>query len=183
MFGGSRFRTEIYITDATGQHPRAVTDLGGGNVDPSWSPDGNAIVFSGCPRSFCRPSDHEIYTVPVSGSTPTRLTRDDFEDNDPYFSHDGKQLAWLTKVSGRIFEQGSWDIRVAGPDGQDPRRLINDDNVNSKPAWSLDDRTIYFHRAVAGSNRGFQLWSVNVDGTHLTELTARQPGQNEFPGT
>jgi Tol biopolymer transport system component len=193
MFGGSRFSPQIRITDALGQHPRNVTDRGGSNVDPSWAPDGRTIAFVGCPGSFCTPSDHEIYTVPAAGGPVSRITNDGLQDNDPYFSHSGHELAWLTKVSGGLLDVGVWDIRtmpvtqegdqVVPAAGATPHRLIDDRNINSKPSWSLDDRTIYFHRAVAGLKDGFQVWAVDADGTNLHELTKGQGGSSEYPGT
>jgi Tol biopolymer transport system component len=193
MFGGDRFKPQIQISDDLGQHPRAVTDRKGTNIDPSWSPDGRTVVFVGCPGSFCTPSSHEIYTVPAAGGSVTRLTHDGVQDNDPYFSHRGDQLAWLSKISGGLLEQGVWDIRImpvvqtgnavtAAP-GAEPRRIIGDDNINSKPSWSFDDQTIYFHRAVYGVKRGFQIWAVHPDGSDLRELTADAGGSNEYPGT
>jgi TolB protein len=193
MFGGDHFSPQIRITDALGQHPRTLTQRKGTNVDPSWSPDGRTIVFVGCPGSFCTPSSHEIYTIPAAGGPATRLTHDGTQDNDPYFSHSGRELAWLSKVSGGLLDVGVWDIRtmpvvqsgdaVVAAAGAEPKRLINDDNINSKPSWSLDDKTIYFHRAVAGVKNGFQIWSVHPDGTDLRELTSGQGGSNEYPGT
>ena len=193
MFGGDHFSPQIYVTDALGQHPRKITDRKGSNVDPSWAPDGKTIVFVGCPGSFCTPSSHEIYTVPAVGGDVTRLTHDGIQDNDPYFSHSGRELAWLSKISGGLLDVGVWDIRtmpvvrsgdvIAAARGAEPKRLIGDDNINSKPSWSLDDTTIYFHRAVAGLRNGFQIWAVKADGTDLRELTKDQGGSNEYPGT
>lgn len=195
MFGGSRFSSQIFVTDDLGQHPRAVTDRPGANVDPSWSPDGRFIVFSGCPGSPCLPSDHEIYDISVSGGTATRLTHDHIEDNDPYFSPDGHELAWLSKMSGGLLSAGTWDIRIlpvvegtAGYQaaaGAHPRLVVplHTGDVNGKPTWSSDGRTIYFQRAVGGLANGYQIWAVNPDGTDLREVTRGQPGWNEYPGT
>jgi TolB protein len=193
MFGGDHFSPQIQVTDALGQHPHAITHRGGSNVDPSWAPDGRTVVFVGCPGSFCTPSSHEIYTVPVTGGDVTRLTHDGIEDNDPYFDHAGTKLAWLSKISGGLLDVGVWDIRTMPvvPSGDtvrvaanaEPKRLIGDDNINSKPAWSLDDQTIYFHRAINGVKGGFQIWAVDPDGSHLRELTPSGNGSNEYPGT
>jgi len=195
MFGGSRFSPQIWITNNLGGDPRAVTQRGGSNVDPSWSPDGRTIVFVGCPGSLCLPNDHEIYTIPAAGRVPTRITYDNLPDNDPYFSHNGRELAWLTKLSGGLLSVGTWDIRllpvtqtgsqVTAATGAQPKLLLPDkDNaINSKPSWSLDDQTIYFHRAIGSLKGGFQIWAINVDGSNLRELTAGQGGSNEYPGT
>lgn len=194
MFGGSRFSPQIWITDYLGGDPRAVTRRAGSNVDPSWSPDGRTIAFVGCPGSLCLPSRHEIYTVSSNGTNLVRITDDSLEDNDPYFSHDGKQLAWLTKVSGGLLSVGTWDIRLVPvrrvgarvdvAKGARPRYLLDPraDAINSKPSWSLDDQTIYFHRARGNLSAGFQIWAVRVDGTGLRQLTS-PPGSSEYPGT
>ena len=119
--------------------------------------------------------------MPATGGPVTRLTDDGMADNDPYYSHSGTQLAWLTKVSGIL--PGVWDIRVAPADGSDPRRLIGDDRINSKPSWSLDDQTIFFHRLDTSTAKGFQIWAVTPDGADLRQITTDQPGANEYPGT
>jgi TolB protein len=194
MFGGSRFNSQIWVTNDLGQHPRAVTHRGGPNVDPSWSPDGATIAFSACPGSFCLPSDHEIYTIPVNGGEATRITDDSLEDNDPYFSHNGHQLAWLTKTSGGLLSIGTWNIRrqaIVESDGRaqaaartHPVLVVpGNDAINSKPSWSLDDKTIYFHRAGGGVKGGFQIWAIDANGTNLRQLTFRSEGLNEYPGT
>jgi Tol biopolymer transport system component len=194
MFGGSRFSPQIWVTDDLGRRPRAVTNRGGSNVDPSWSPNGRTIAFVGCPGSFCLPSDHEIYTIAVTGGQATRITYDTLEDNDPYFSRDGRQLAWLTKTSGGIFSLGTWNIRrqaVIKKDGRveaAPRThpvsvVPGNDAINSKPSWSLDDTTIYFHRAGGGIAGGFQIFAINVNGTDLRQITIGTGGSNEYPGT
>lgn len=195
MFGGSRLNPQIWITDALGRDPHQVTRRGGSNIDPSWAPDGRILAFVGCPSAICLPSDQEVYTIPVAGGRATRITYDHLQDDDPAFSHDGRALAWLTKVGGGSQGVGRWNIRllpvrrrgdrVVAARGARPRILVrhNGDAIDSKPAWSLDDRTIYFHRAVGGLRRGFQIWAVDVSGRHLRELTRGEPGSNEYPGT
>jgi Tol biopolymer transport system component len=194
MFGGSRFNPQIWVTDSLGRHPSQVTDRGGTNLDPSWSPDGRNIVFVGCPQSFCTPGGQEVYTVPATGGTPVRITDDGFADYDPTFSHNGAELAWLTNMSSSPGPVGTWDIRtipvvrvgrngVTAAPGVKPRLLLPDISgvVNSKPSWSQDDTTIYFHRGYGNLAGGFQIWAVNADGSHLRKVTAGQPGSNEYP--
>ncbi|MGO9029683.1 MAG: hypothetical protein ACLQOZ_13755 [Acidimicrobiales bacterium] len=195
MFGGSRFSPQIWITDNLGGDPRAVTHRGGSNIDPSWAPDGLTIVFVGCPSSLCLPADQEIYTIPATGGEAIRITYDRLQDDDPYFSHNGLELAWLTKVSGGVFSVGVWNIRlipvvtagdqVTAAPGARPTYLIRDNGnaIDSKPSWSIDDKTIYFHRAVGGLKGGFQIWAIDANGTNLRELSKGQGGSSEYPGT
>jgi Tol biopolymer transport system component len=195
MAGGSRVSPQIWITDSLGGDPRQVTRRGGSNLDPSWAPDGRTIVFIGCPSSFCLPNDREVYTISTAGTGATRITDDSLQDNDPYFSHSGKELAWLTKMTGGPLSVGTWNIRmipvheeghlVSAAPGATPRVLVPDGNktIDSKPTWSLNDETIYFHRATGDLKHGFQIWAISPNGTDLREITKGQPGSNEYPGT
>jgi TolB protein len=195
MTGGSRVNTQIWITDSLGGDPRQVTHRGGSNLDPSWAPDGRTIVFIGCPSAFCLPNDREVYTISTTGTDATRITYDNLQDNDPYFSHSGTELAWLTKMTGGILSVGTWNIRIipivtdgaevkAAP-GAEARVLVPDGNkeIDSKPSWSLSDQTIYFHRAIGDFKHGYQIWAISPNGTDLREITKGQPGSNEYPGT
>ena len=120
MFGGPRrHNPQISITSNAGGEPRQITNRSGTNLDPSWSPDGKQIVFVGCPAAICFSGDYEIYTVAVSGDQPAvRRTFDNLRDHDPYFSPDGKHVAWLTQTAGMFASPpaGSWSIRIAQAD-------------------------------------------------------------------
>lgn len=91
-------------------------------------------------------------------------------------THDPIYDCWWPKVSIRITHPIK---RTAS--GANKKPLIDDGQVNSKPAWSLDGTTIYFHRLVFPVTHGFSVWSIHADGSGLTEITAGQPGINEYP--
>jgi Tol biopolymer transport system component len=116
---------------------------------------------------------------------PTRITNDRVADYDPYFSPDGKSMAWLSTINPLAFPIGSanlgqWAIRIANADGTGVRDLINDGQVNSKPAWSTDSNTIFFHR-MEPPNYRFRIFKINRDGTGLVELTKGAAGSSEYP--
>lgn len=177
MFGGSKINPQVWITDAFGQNPKAVTDRPGANLDPAFTPDGTHVLFVGCPGAICTPSKYEVYRVSLDGSDEQRLTDDDLRDHDPYLSPDGSTLAWLTSFGGSGL--GVWDIQLADPDGRDARRLVDDDEVTSRPEFSADGQTIFTHRWTQGDS-GFQVYRISLDGT-ATNLTEGQPGSNEYP--
>jgi Tol biopolymer transport system component len=183
MFGGSALNPQIYITDPAGQSPRALTDRGGTNIDPSFSPDGQTVTFVGCPRSFCQASDYEIYTVAASGGPVTRITDDNLRDHDPYYSPDGTQLAWLTEVAkpSKSDPTGVWDVRVGAADGTGARRLTNDTNITSRPIWARDGKSVLVHRLEKGKDTAFQLFRIELATGAITRLTSG-PSVNEYPG-
>jgi len=183
MAGGSRLNPQIHVTSASGQKLRQITSRGGTNIDPSWLPDGQSVLFIGCPRSVCREQDYEVYRTGASrAEEPVRLTRDSVPDFDPYASPDATKMAWLTKTSN-TGDLGYWNIRLADIDGQNVRRLTDDGNVNSKPAWSQNGLHLYFHRLEVDRSDRFQIFRIDSSGANLRSITTDQPGVNEYPGT
>lgn len=181
LFGGARSNPQVFITDARGRQPRQVTSRGGTNIDPAWSPDGKTIVFVGCPESFCTENDYEIYTVPATGGTATRLTNNALRDHDPYFSRDGSQIAWLQRTRATAnLGVGSWGILLMNADGTAQRTVIDDGEINSKPHWGADG-ALYFHRMEFSREKRFRLFRIQPDGSNLTELLPNDLSNSEFP--
>lgn len=183
MFGGKAMNLQIFVTDANGKNPRALTKRGGTNIDPSWSPDGAAILFIGCPSFLCFEKNYEVYAVPARGGEPVRLTADKIRDNDPYYSPDGNHIAWLAETDARGFGgAGIWQIKdMDKPDARQhvvtPEKLIS-----SKPQWAADSNTIYYHRLAPGKDRGFRLYTIRRDGTGMAEIQTGLSGNQEYPG-
>jgi Tol biopolymer transport system component len=181
MFGGGT-SPQIFIADVMGRSPRQVTDRPGVNTDVSWSPDGKTLLFNGCAATPCSEAGYEIYSIPAAGGSAVRITSDSLPDYDPYFSPDGKTIAWLVKSNPAGWNGlGAWGIRLANADGTNARWLINDGQINSKPAWSLDGQSIFFHRMEPLKEPRWGVFRINVDGSALTPLTANAPGNNEHP--
>ena len=136
---------------------RRLADQGG---SPSWSPDGQQIVFvSG------RDGNDEIYVMDSDGSNPRRLTDDIADDVSPSWSPDGRHIAF---VSDR---DGNDEIYVMDSDGSNPRRLTDDiiaDDVS--PSWSPDGRHIAF---VSDRNRdvNLEIYVMGSDGSNPRRLT------------
>jgi hypothetical protein len=178
MFGGSRINPQIHITDALGQDPRAVTDRGGVNLDPQWSPDGTTIAFVGCPHAVCTEGDYEIYLIGVDGGETRRVTEDSLRDHDPQWSPDGTRLAWLTAYGGSGL--GVWDVRIGDAQGGGAIRLFGDTGVTSRPEFSTDGAYLFVHRIPPGGE-AFDVYRVRLDGSDVVGVTTAQPGNNEYP--
>jgi len=103
-------RMEIWVMNADGSGQHQITNLGGANFAPYFTPDGKRIIFSSnykTPRS----RNFDLYVVNVDGSGLEQVTTDTEFDGFPMFSPDGRQLVW---ASNRHAPQpGGTDIFIA----------------------------------------------------------------------
>jgi Tol biopolymer transport system component len=130
----------IWIVNADGSDPHALTHSGPafGNYHPAWSPDGSTIAYwrGSINSPDGGPADAEIYTMPVNGGTPARLTRDDAASIEPAWSPDGKLIVYRTAPPD--------DLIVMRADGSDSHRVTPDWMNPWAPAWSPDGSKIAF---------------------------------------
>lgn len=86
----------------------------------------------------------------------------------------GRQLDLLTIGPEGTGERQS-DISIIGADGRGERRLTWSDALERNPVWSPDGRYIAFasDMRAEGARGGtdFELYTLTVDGTVLTQLT------------
>jgi Tol biopolymer transport system component len=108
--------SHLYVT--RGGHVVQLTDAGGSDLAPAWSPDRRQIAFQSN-----RDGNWEIYTMRADGSAVRRLTNDDARDGEPGWAANGKRIAFTR--DGDLYQMRS--------DGSDVRSL---DNAGEWPAWS-----------------------------------------------
>ncbi|KAA0233963.1 MAG: Protein TolB [Acidimicrobiales bacterium] len=153
---------DLYILNVfTGEIRRLTnwSDHGGLAADPSWAPDGSAIAFIGydgtdedCDTPLkCL----DLYVIdpgvendePV-GTAATRLSDDPQFRSDPYFSPDGRSLAWIEYDEGPLLLPfGSWIATQSfDPDEVSLTGAVEDIEYGrflSVPRWSEDGQRIF----------------------------------------
>lgn len=83
-------------------HHRVLFTGASMNLQPSWHPDGDTIVFSSnLDDSDGQPDYFDLYTIDKKGTCLKRLTDLDYDLLQPAFRPDGKQLAFTVRKSGR----------------------------------------------------------------------------------
>jgi len=143
-----------------------LSDRPGLNTAPAVWPDGRFIVVT-----LSVDGNAELYLLSDAGKIARRLTQSPFIESEPSVSPDGRQIAF---TSDRL---GLPQIFVMDADGNNVHRVTFQGSYNASPVWSPRGDKIAF---VSRNDRGgFDLCTINPDGTNLAVLTST--GSNEDP--
>jgi beta-lactamase regulating signal transducer with metallopeptidase domain len=140
-----------------GEQPTQMPPLFTKVSAPSVSPDGTWLAYTR------KESDEEdIYIAKVDGSEERKLVGTVARDIQPRWSPDGKLLVFSTLVTG------SWEIAAVECSTGRWWMVTNDGKKNLEAAFHPNGKRIVF----SSLRNGYQkLWSMNLDGTGLTQLT------------
>jgi TolB protein len=91
---------EVFIANADGSNVQQVTNLGQANWAPSFTPDGQQIIFASNHQSK-RGFPFNLYLVNLDGSGLEKISRDGGFDAFPMFSPDGKKLLFCSNRNNK----------------------------------------------------------------------------------
>ncbi len=106
----------------------------------------------------------QIYTMQADGRKQKRISRNDFSDQNPFWSPDSKKIAFSSDRAGK------WNICVMNADGTSPVQLTENSGNNRFPAWSYDGNQIAFQSDRSGTS---EVFVMNSDGKALQQLTGK----------
>lgn len=117
----------------------------------------------------------DVYSVHGDGSGFTVIAPHPAVDGQPAWSPDGLWIAFASKRSGSfelfVTDHAGVDLRPLNTPAPSPSAALG------APDFSPDGRVLAYH-VVDGDQR--DVWTVNVDGTHVVNLTRGQ-GRNSRP--
>jgi len=87
---------DIYIFDTSTEELTQLTDDPYDDNDPSWSPDGNFIVFSSDRTELGKKWSYNLFLLNVNDGNVAYLTYGKQKDAAPVFSPDGKHIAFTS---------------------------------------------------------------------------------------
>src|SRR5215212_11162606 len=132
-FEGTDIESDIYSINVDGTRERRLTDTPGLDAFPSWSPDGQRLLFA---TDRAGGGNWELYVMGSDGTHQRRLTDTPEEDEAaPAWSPDGERIAYVTDIAS---EDPS--IHVMNADGSDRRRLAS----GNWPSWSPNGKRMAY---------------------------------------
>ncbi len=129
---------------------------------PQLSPDNQTILFM---KYNSTAATYQAYTIKASGGAETLISTPTVGVLFPTYTPDGKKI---------VFEaQHNDTINIMNADGTGIKILTNGQGnyYDELPSISPDGKTIAFSRWGASETGGEDIYTINIDGTNLKQLT------------
>lgn len=154
----------IYLLNFFNTTVKQIFSSKGTNIVGDLLPEGNDFIFSSS-----KDGNFDIYIMSLKTDTIKKLTSSQSIEVSPAISPDSVHIAFVSDRGG------SPQIYVMRKDGSDVRRISFAGSYNTSPSWSSKGDKIVF----TGRQEKNQIFTINPDGTGLTQLTTQ--GNNEDP--
>jgi Tol biopolymer transport system component len=175
---------DLWLVDLDSGELEQLTDDVSVDLSPTWSPDGNSLVWVSD-----RGGKADLWSMDIETAEVERLTDSDVPVNSPVFSADGEQIAYLADSQTSIFIAATVNVLDLA-DGS--IRIVSEPIFGpSAPAWSPDgSRLAVYHRLprnsrfreghnaiylVASDGQGDSIWVVPEPGRSLGRRQFNRP--------
>jgi dipeptidyl aminopeptidase/acylaminoacyl peptidase len=162
--------THLFVVPAEGGTARDLTpgdhdvppfSLGGQTLY-AISPDGQEVAFtSNIDEQPAASTNNEVFTVPITGGTPKKISTSPGSDSTPLYSPDRKWIAWRMQ-NRNGYESDRFQLVVFNrQSGAITNLTQNFDQWVGAFAWAPDSSRLYFTSECQGEA---PLYKVNVSG-------------------
>lgn len=106
-----------------------LPQVSSGPQNPSWSPDGQSLVYS---------MQGSLWRQSIGSGTATQLTAGPGYDHQPDWSPDGRRIAFTR------YHDDAMELYILDVASGDVRQVTESGDVNLEPRWSPDGRKLAF---------------------------------------
>jgi TolB protein len=164
---GRYYNRDLFSISLSGGPARRLTRNYAQDVDPAWSPDGKALVFSST-----RNGRLNVYSMGPGGEPVTRVTSALAQEFEPSWSPDGRRVIFASGRDGAGGPLGPRGLPASlytvRPDGSDLVRLTHTPSYDGDPTWAPNGSQIAFVSDRLGSSA---VWIMNPDGSDQKRLS------------
>jgi Tol biopolymer transport system component len=150
---------QVFVIPAEGGDPEQLTSGGTDAVDPSWSPDGNSIVYGGYAFQVRGLQGNAIHILSLSTRQITAVP-ESAGLFSPRWSPDGRYLLAGTVDFNKLvlydFTTGKWQDLVT--------------MRNSYPNWSADGKCVYFNNPWVKALPVYRICLADRKLQHIADL-------------
>lgn len=128
---------------------------------PSFSPDGNLIVFASN-----RDGNFDLYMKVLDGDILTQLTNDIGEISSASFSPDGTQIVFSNSVGGK--PSSLWTVNQKG---ENVLMLYEGPGNIASPVWAPNGKSIAFAMSSAAAPETYEVFMLDLDTNNVVPVT------------
>lgn len=178
-----------YIDAAKGKAITQVTNTDEDEYNPSWSSDGNLIIFEkgATPKTYAtiNQKTNKMYSgVSVKKNQiwikdlKTKELRMIGEGSFPKFSPDGKSIAFVKYDLDRSKSKEIGTVWIMSSEGDSPRQITDVSlGYATNPNWSPDSKNLIF-QLTKKNKQDSDIYVVDVNGENLRQYTLNK--SNDF---
>jgi dipeptidyl aminopeptidase/acylaminoacyl peptidase len=149
-------RRHLWVVSVPGGESKQITEGQDWNdTDPQWSPDGTRIAFVSDRTGKAYDDSHntDVWVIPAAGGALTKISDHAFEDENPRWSPDGKQILFTGQTAVHQFPK----LYVADAAGGAASQLaVKDlDTIPGELRWHAPG-TVLFAAGVKGETHIFR---------------------------
>jgi hypothetical protein len=155
---------QIWLKNLETEELFQVTDLDGGACQPTWSPDGQQLVFiSPCLQNKPEYYGSSMFLINADGTGFTHLESSPLGDYDPDWHPTENKIVFTT-----VRDYNRPQIWVLDLDAGEAKSISDNVVSDFMPAWSPDGNYIVFSSTRLGPT---ELWVMEPDGANDSEFS------------
>ena len=151
---------DLFWFDLSMRTMRALTNHPADDIEPSFSPEAERVVFSST-----RSGNSQLYTMASDGSDVVRISFCEGSYTTPIWSPRGDLVAFTKQY------QNEFMLGVIDANGSGEERILYKGYYVDTPTWSPNGRILLFTRGdFSPGGTTHSIWSVDLSGLNLRRL-------------